>query len=267
MNFRKLALASAVAAVPTVGFSMEALQDEVLSDVTGQDGIAITITTTAPLVTSIMLEDDNGVTGSTTYGNTAATYAGALFIENASLTVPVTGLQINIDAGGNLANTAAQLQIAVTIPANTTIVTGAIKVLNTDGAFATNFASTTIFSSQTIALATGATFEMELGAEETAFMHFTSANIGTLALGAGSIADANGSTISWAAGSAVTGLNLTGTTVNVQTTGVLIDLGASMNAVGVTLTDLTFGTQPALGDLRITGLDLSGVNVLVAGKN
>jgi len=48
---------------------------------------------------------------------------------------------------------------------------------------------------------------------------------------------------------------------------VLIDLGASLNAVGVTLTDLTFGTQPALGDLRITGLDLSGVNVLVAGKN
>ncbi|MED5389040.1 MAG: DUF6160 family protein, partial [Pseudomonadota bacterium] len=38
MEFKKLALAAAVATLPATGFSMEAMEDSALSGVTGQDG-------------------------------------------------------------------------------------------------------------------------------------------------------------------------------------------------------------------------------------
>jgi hypothetical protein len=48
MEFKKLALAAAVASLPATGFSMEAMEDSALSGVTGQDGISMTLNGNSP---------------------------------------------------------------------------------------------------------------------------------------------------------------------------------------------------------------------------
>ena len=43
MNFKKLALAAAVAVAPMSALALEPMQDEALSGVTGQDGISLSL--------------------------------------------------------------------------------------------------------------------------------------------------------------------------------------------------------------------------------
>jgi hypothetical protein len=157
------------------------------------------------------------------------------------------------------------LAIEVALTGGLTITTGAITVANTDGSFAVAGTETTIFTSQTILLPNTTELRIELGTEETNFLTLTG-DIGTINLGAGSLADANGSTISWGAGTQLTGLDTSGLAVNVTTAGLVVDLtGTSMSAVGVDIIDLRFGTAPAIGDVRITGLDLTGTTLTISG--
>jgi len=264
MMHKKLALAVAIAAVPVAGFSVEAMDDEMLAGVTGQDGISLSLGLN--VTTNIMVEDDDGVTGSTSYGNTAATFAGAILITGAGLDTGAGTLDVDIDAGGDAANTDAQLQVSVSIPAGTTLITGAIGVVNTDGAFATESAVQSILSTTTITLTNGLTMDIELGAEETAFINLSSANIGTITMGAGSLVDASSNaSVSWA-GQTISGVNATGTQINVVNAGLEIDLtGSALSNITVEITDLAFGTQPAIGDVQISGLDLTGSTITVAG--
>jgi len=62
-GLKKLALASAVLALSTGAFAMEALQDDVLSDTTGQAGLTITTNNTSITATAIRYYDSNGTTG------------------------------------------------------------------------------------------------------------------------------------------------------------------------------------------------------------
>lgn len=254
MKMTKLALAIALT-VPATTFAAEYLEDEMLSDVTGQDGITLSLD--LALTQNILVEDDNGYVASAVYNT-----AGAIQITGMSISG--TGVEVSIDAGGD-ATTNAMLAIEVALTGGLTIQTGAITVANTDGAFAVAGSENTIFASQTIVLPNTTELRIELGSEETDFLTLTG-DIGTINLGAGSLADADGSTIAWGAGSAVTGLNTSGLTVNVTTAGLVIDLtGTSMSNVGMDIIDLTFGTQPAIGDVRITGMDLTGTTLTVYG--
>jgi len=84
-GLKKLALASAVLAVSTGAFAMEALQDDALSDTTGQAGLTITSSNTAVQAYAIRYFDSDGI-GASTSGliasqGTGSFLAGALYDE------------------------------------------------------------------------------------------------------------------------------------------------------------------------------------------
>jgi len=62
-GLKKLALASAVLALSTGAFAMEALQDDALSSTTGQAGLTITTNNTAITATAVRYFDADGATG------------------------------------------------------------------------------------------------------------------------------------------------------------------------------------------------------------
>jgi len=71
-GLNKLALASAVLAISTGAFAMEALQDDALSDTTGQAGLTITTTNTNVAATAIRYYDSDGIGSSATTATTGA---------------------------------------------------------------------------------------------------------------------------------------------------------------------------------------------------
>ncbi len=62
-GFKKLILASAITAVSSSAFAMQALDDETLSATTGQDGLTITLSTDIN-IGSLNIRDNDGLTGS-----------------------------------------------------------------------------------------------------------------------------------------------------------------------------------------------------------
>lgn len=150
MEFKKLALATAVAALPATGFSMEALEDSALSGVTGQDGITIGLNTN--LAASLIVHDTDGIgtftattttttttvsgavnvnynsTSNTSYGN-----AAALVMDDFAIDTAGGEITLAIDAGDSAATgTAPVLNVEVGIPTGTTITLGSVDVANSN---------------------------------------------------------------------------------------------------------------------------------------
>lgn len=243
MKLTRLALAIALAA-PAASFAVEYMEDDSLSAVTGQDGIGIALS--LDVTVDLRIEDDNGVTNSATFGNASPANAGAIFIDNANINTGLNPVEVAIDAGGD-ATTNAQLEVYITLPAGTTMDTGDLYVQNTDGAFGVDGTSALIMPSTTVTLVGGAELALELGSEETAFLEIANGNIGSINMGAGSLADATdavNNTINWAAVD-ISALDLSGTTVDVVNDSIEIVLPAgTLNGTTVRITDLTFGTDP-----------------------
>jgi len=105
----KLALATAVAALSTASFAMEAMTDDSMAATTGQDGINLQINTSAAVTAdSVLIHDNDGFAG--------AADAGAIILNGLSITgtgagAPGTSISADIDAGSN--GGAATLQIAL----------------------------------------------------------------------------------------------------------------------------------------------------------
>src|SRR5690554_5283838 len=93
--FKKLALVTAMAALPMSGFAMEALDDATMSGITGQDGLTVTINVPTSTL-DILIHDADGFNGASLSGA-----AGAIVIEDMSLTTGAGGIVLNIDADGN----------------------------------------------------------------------------------------------------------------------------------------------------------------------
>lgn len=243
MKLTRLALAIALAA-PAASFAVEYMEDDSLSAVTGQDGIGISLS--LDVTVDLRIEDDNGVTNSATFGNASPANAGAIFIDNANINTGLNPVDVAIDAGGD-GTTNAQLEVYISLPAGTTMTTGDLYVQNTDGAFGVDGTSALIMPSTTVTLVGGAELALELGSEETAFLEIANGNIGSINMGAGSLADATdavNNTINWAAVD-ISALDLSGTTVDVVNDSIEIVLPAgTLNGTTVRITDLTFGTDP-----------------------
>jgi hypothetical protein len=255
MTFKKLALASAVAMVPAMGFAMEEVDDSLLSGITGQDGITISLN--LDLTQNILIEDDNGVTASGVYNT-----FGAINIQGMALSG--TGVEIRVDAGGD-ATTNAMLEVVIDLANGLTIATGDIYVSNTDGAFAVAGTENVIMDSMSISLPSNTELTIQLGSEETAFMELTG-DIGTINISGFSLNDASSNESIAASAINISGLATSGLTVDVEADGLVVDLtGTLMTAVQVDITDLTFGTQPAIGDVRISGLDMTGTTLTISG--
>jgi hypothetical protein len=91
-------------------------------------------------------------------------------------------------------------------------------------------------------------------------------DIGTINISGFSLNDASSNESIAASAINISGLATSGLTVDVEADGLVVDLtGTLMTAVQVDITDLTFGTQPAIGDVRISGLDMTGTTLTISG--
>lgn len=260
-EFKKLALAAAVASLPVSGFAMEALDDSALAGVTGQDGITISLANN--IEADIIIHDTDGFAG--------ATNSGAIIIEGFKQTLQAgTSIDIDIDSGNDGTNGTA-LNVGITLPNDITLVLGNIVVADSNrttggGSWGTTGTGTTVMELGTLTLGT-TNLNLQLGHEYQGSMIAMDTVItngivlnnfaindadsgGQIAIGQLSLVD-NG------------GTHLTvDQTIDVTTDGLEINVialgsasGADLRLANVRLGD---NTQADIGDIEITGLNLTG---------
>ena len=265
-TFKKLALVSAIAALPMTGFAMQQMDDEALSGVTGQDGISIALDLDATL--NVGIEDTTGFTG--------ATDPGLLLLIGHSLS---GGLTIDLDSANRAG--AGVLRVGIAID-NLEIETGDIHVMpGTDGTdidagfanMATQVgdadASTRILESMTIEISS-LELAVELGAGADNFLTITEGDIGTLTISDFQLNDLSEGGAIGIDTIQISGLDLGGTTASLNDDGLELTLGASLNNISIAMDRLSLnanaGTPNYLGNIYITGLDVAGTTVTISGK-
>ncbi len=286
MTFKKLALATAIAMVPATAMAdMVELEDNTLSGVNGQDGLELAITTTAPMTSSIYIHDTDGLIGvpsGVPGGTTAHSFDGVVVIQGYSLS---GNMNIEIDAGDNVlvGPSNATLNLRVSVPSAMTIVTGSIRVGNSqrdDGTpgWLANSLSGVILSAMTIVLPSLA-MNIQLGNEpqgNAIALDTTITNGITMTNFA--LNDAGGAVTGGALGAASILLMGTGNTpyqvqggINLNTSGLVMDiqrLGAAGGA-DMYMTDAylgSTGTGGIIGDMAIIGLNMTGTRITISGK-
>lgn len=264
-EFKKLALAAAVASLPVSGFAMEALDDSALAGVTGQDGITISLAN--DISADIIIHDTDG------FG--ANNNSGAIIISGFSQTLAAgTSIDIDIDAGNNGTQGTA-LNVGITLPNNINIDLGDIQVADSNrttagGSWGTTGAATTVMTLGTLVLGT-TTLNLQLGHEYQGSMIVMDTIISNgISLSNFSINDAGGAV---SGGSIFVGqLTLIDNggndltvdqTIDVDADGLVIEvnqLGDVTNGADLRLANVRLGdnTQSDIGDIEITGLDLTG---------
>lgn len=289
MGFKKLALAAAVAAAPMSALALEPMADEAMSAVTGQDGISMTIN--GNISTDVWIEDTDGFTG----------VAGAGFMTIAGLNVSLADTKITIDAGSDdgagAAHTGATsgvLRVGISIPTPITLnnlnigVQGSTATANAaadHGRVGLIGDSTTVLSVGTVTLA-ASELQMLLGPDSSNASLSTGGNLlalsGTVNVGLTNVELYGGTSVDgWIGASSINVNNvvLDGTTANLNATGLVVSLGASMTDVEVDISRLTLGgtgdwdndtatpdtAPPALGNVYLDGLSLAGTTVTISG--
>lgn len=238
--FKKAALAAAVAALPMTGFAMEAMQDEALSEVTGQDGITISLGSTGAF--DIFVGDGDGFALN-------SGPAGGIYIDNFDTGAGATTITIDSDAD--------------TIQANIQLGAGTIALGNISAsASAAAGPGTTLISMGTLTH-TGINVNVQLGAEDQGHFAVLSGTVtGGITLNGFSIADTNSGgdismNLSINDAGAGTDLTLSGN-VNVTAGGITI---AGMPNVDVTLGALNVGGTGNIGDVSIIGLTTPTITI------
>ena len=275
MNFKKLALAAAVAALPATGFSMEAMEDSALSNVTGQDGLTIGLNL-PNLTLDVNVHDNDGLAG-------ISGDAGAIMIDDMIINTGGDSIDVVVDADGN--GGAPVLNVGVTIPGGTTISTGDISVGSSAGmGNAMTAQSDVILDYMDITLG-ATTLNIQLGNE---VQTVTGVGGGTvtqmIALNSTITGGINITNFSLNDATATTGGSLSATNVAVtgtaeggdittaigvnldNTDGLVIGIG-TLGTAGLTveMTDVALGTAAPIGDVEIVGLNLNGSTITVAG--
>ncbi|MFN3713130.1 MAG: DUF6160 family protein [Alcanivoracaceae bacterium] len=275
-GFKKLALVTAISALPMTGFAMQALDDATLSGVTGQDGIRIQLGT--EIEADIIIHDKDGYTGDVNFSN-----AGAIILAGFGLTFGTPGdtVQIDIDAGKDSSD-AAVLNIGVTTPANMTLALGNLEVAASNKATTTDdgnwgtVAGSNIVVANLGSLTLGSTsLNIQLGSEPQGNMIATTATItGGVTLSNFALLDANSG-----GGIRIGSLSITnsgGTDLEVDA-GIDIDasamviqinqMGDATDGADLRIHALRLGNAGAavLGDIEINGLDLTGT-IRISGK-
>ncbi len=286
MNFKKLALASAVALAPVTGFAaLDEMQDSSLSEVTGQDGIEISIETPAAGITGdIYIHDKDGLSGTATQVSGASslyTFDGAIVVDDFRF---IGNLNVTVDAGDNQlagAGGAPTLNIFVNIP-SATLITGDIRVANSgrdESTWGIGTTSAPLLSTMTIALST-VTMNIQLGNEPQGNMIALNTTLtGGLTISNFRLNDAGGAVSFTGGGIGVATTQIVGNAssdlegnmgVNASNAGLVITVGTlgSPTGMDVRLTDVYVGSTSAgiIGDVTIVGLNLNGTTVTISGK-
>lgn len=294
-NFTRLMLASAIA-MSSSAFAMEAMEDEALAEMTGQDGVTINITPPAAGISmSNIIHDSNGVAGAVSagaivlgVGNQLVPPAGMVLT---SIDTPgVTTIDMVIDATGDIdsvtAGNQAALNIGITIPSGTIINTGTLSAAKSNGGGVAITDQTGIIMDNASITLGATTLVMTLGSEVATtgqMMNLNTTMTGGLDIANFALKDANGG---GTGGSAIratniamddagagtnlaivakvdvvpTGLQLTTTQIGVAGTGA--GTGFDMSMTGVKLGDTT---AIAIGTVDVIGLNMNGTLIKIAG--
>jgi hypothetical protein len=287
MNFKKIALASAIAAMPMGAYALEEISDESMADVSGQDGIsAVLATPTAGLTASVYLHDKGGL--SNISGMSAYSFDGAIVIQNLAIAAGVSqNITINVDAGASATSGgSAILNVNVALPAALTISTGVLRVANSqrdDAApgWSIDGLSNTIMSPMTIIL--GSTqLNIQLGNEAqvgslggTDMIVMSAAITSGLIINSFRLDDANSSGAMSASSITITDTGSTAALTlaidgNISNAGLVLGLGTvGTGGMDIRIVDQRLGTttNAPLGDVSIVGLNLNGATLTINGKN
>lgn len=292
MKFKKLAIATAIAAVftPVAGMAaMVEVADDELSQTVAQAGIsAALVIGGGGISTNIYIHDKDGIPFALSTP-TSYSFAGAIIVETMQVAVGGATITINVDAGANQVSTGAPvLNVNVSLPTTLTISTGAIRVANSqrdDGAPAWGFDAAgltgTIINNMTIILGS-TTLNIQLGNEsqtggtsgsDMAVLQAT-VNNGIIMSGF-RVSDANSgggigaSTMTIIDTAGGTSLNLK-VDANVTSAGLVLGLAQIGTAAGmdIRIADQYLGTSTnaKLGDLAIIGLNVNGSTLTINGK-
>ena len=262
-EFKKLALVSAIAALPMSGFAMEAMQDAALADVTGQDGISISLQSN--LTAGLKIHDTDGLTA-------ISGQAGALVINGFSITRAATtdSIDIDIDADGNTA--APVLNVAVTLPNNLSVALGQLGVAesgrdNTTPAWSTTNTVSSVVNLGTVTLG-ATTLNIQLANEPQGNMISLNTTITNgVSITGFSVSDAGGAITGGALSADITvvdngGSNLTlNTGIDLGADGMHIGLGGlgGVGGIDVRMANVSLdGGTTQLGDIELVGLNLTG---------
>lgn len=286
MSLKKLMLASAIAAVSTSSFAMEAMDDSSMSATTGQDGLTLTLAT--QLTMNMYIHDNDGFTG--------ATDSGAIGIKGIGISNGASGnvgLQIVVDAGANVA-TAPVLQVGVSTTTNTALALGSLVVANSNRTSSSALGADWGVTSETGTLmnlgtlsfgATTDLLKIQMGNElaaQGAWMRLSTTLNGGLSITGFSLNDAGGAITGGGIGGDLQVVNTAGGTnltanvsVDANTTGLILGLttlgvagsgagtGMDVRLANLKLGDLAGATT--VGDIEIIGLNLNGTTITVAG--
>lgn len=284
-SFKKLSLISAIALISGSALAMEAIDDQALSNATGQDGITMTITPPALLTWSTVLHDSDGFTGFTASAG-AIDFGDPLSsgLNKSSLAVGAGGIVAVIDATGDVSAAAgnqASLNVAVSIPTGTVIHTGDLTVAHSNGlGAAVDTPTGVIMSDITITLgATTATLSLgneNAAAGQASMIRVVSSMTGGLSMANFALNDGGGAQTGGAFRAAnIKMVDTTGTTnlaidakVDAIAGGLLVNLVTfGTGGVNTQITGLKFGNAgaTAIGNVDVIGMALAGTTILIAG--
>lgn len=286
MTFKKLLLATAITAVSSASFAMQAMDDESLAETAGQDGLTIGITPpTAGIGGDIILHDTTGFAGNSGTLNSGAIVIDDFLLRTAGAT---TAIDILIDAAGDANNdgttTDPVLNIAINLPASTIISTGAIRVADSNGVgSAVDSTTATLLNNMNITLG-ATTVNIQLGNEtpaQGAMMLVSTTITGGITLSSFALNDANsGGAISATSVSinnfgASTDLSTiiradaTGTALSVTVTQLGTAGGLGVGGLDITMNDVGLGSASGsatdIGDVDLLGLNLNGAVITITG--
>lgn len=272
MTFKKVLLATAIAAVSTSSYALEAMDDSSMSATTGQDGLIITVTPPAAgIVTDIIWHDTDGYT--------TRTGAGAVVIDNMTIDAD-SGIQLDIDASGDVDNVAASnqpgLRIGVSLLGTTTISTGAISVAASNGVgAAVSNQTATILPSMNLTIGSGSLAEIFLGNEENgkSMINLNTTLTGGIDVTSFAVNDIDSSgsisvgtlAIDNAGASGDLGAQIA---VDATASGLLVTMtqvGAG-SGIDIAMSNVALGSATVMGDVEINGLDLDGTTINIVGK-
>lgn len=284
MTFKKILLATAITAVSSSAFALEAMDESSLSATTGQDGLSVTIASAGLSAFDVLIHDTDGFTNRLS--------DGAIVLND--ITVGALDLTLDIDAGSDaVAGTNNTLQIKAYNNSAITLNMGTLQVANSGrdnaGAWGIQGTATDVMALGTITIgATSAAtplLNIQMGNEEQgAWMKLNPTLTTGLTLTNFALYDASASGATEKYGIGISSLNVRD---NGGTGALTASVNIDATANGLELSGLTLGTgtgidvrmsavtlgkvagtaplAPAIGDVEIVGLNLSGATISVIG--
>ena len=301
MVIKKLALVTAMLAATSGAFAMEAMDEEALAATTGQDGITISLATSAKV--DVIIHDKDGFADPLGVTANDRLNSGAIVLRGIALgtgvdgtTGAVTGdalVKIDVDAGAPAAGSTtadATLNIGITLgdtatSTNTVVDLGQLHIANSAREGGVGWGidagseSASLLDLGQLTIGAGATMNIQLGNEPQGHLIVLKAVLnGGLTLSNVALYYVGGTLTGGSIGVGAIGITDNGgldlTTnigVDATTNGLVVSvtqLGNATTGVNMTMADVKIGdlaTAASIGDVEIIGLNMNGDTITIRG--